>query len=216
VRLLPVPLDGVGVPDLGLVRILPELLARPSLSEQVPAPVELDLDVSQAPLIFRQLVGLTAVRLLLATKLVLLSDQVLNPIGDAVVVHVAIVARQGYDRRMPRSDALVDDIANELATWPGVHIERRADGAARVRYEHSTLGLLYPELGVAELPVLDPEHDELIDEGEAEPAGLTKDSTGVSHDVHGPSDVTAVLELFDRRYRDVRGEDEPYSSEDPE
>jgi hypothetical protein len=24
-----------------------------------------------------------------------------------------------------------------------------------------------------------------------------------------------VLELFDRRYRDVRGEDDPYSSQDP-
>jgi hypothetical protein len=117
---------------------------------------------------------------------------------------------------MSHSAALIDDIANELATWPGVRIERRADGAAQVRYEHSTLGLLYPERGVAELPVLDPEHDELIEEGEAEPAELTPDSSGVSHDVHGPADVTAVLDLFDRRYRDVRGEDDPYSSEDPE
>jgi hypothetical protein len=117
---------------------------------------------------------------------------------------------------MARSEALVDEIANELITWPGVRIERRDDGAALVSYEHATLGLLYPDLGVAELPVLDPEHDELIEEGEAEPAELTPDSSGVSHDVHGPSDVTAVLELFDRRYRDVRGEDDPYSSEDPE
>ena len=37
----------------------------------------------------------------------------------------------------------------------------------------------------------------------------------VRHAVHGPSDVTAVLELFDRRYRDVRGEEAPYSSQDP-
>jgi Family of unknown function (DUF5519) len=117
---------------------------------------------------------------------------------------------------MSHSPALIDEIANELATWPGVHLERRADGAAQVQYEHSTLGLLFPERGVAELPVLDPEHDELIEQGEAEPAELTPDSSGVSHDVHGPSDVTAVLELFDRRYRDVRGEDDPYSSEDPE
>jgi Family of unknown function (DUF5519) len=116
---------------------------------------------------------------------------------------------------MPHSEALIDEIANELATWPGIHIERSAEGAARVRYEHSTLGLLYPDRGVAELPVLDAEHDELIEEGDAEPAELTPDSSGVSHDVHGPADVTAVLELFDRRYRDVRGEDDPYSSEDP-
>jgi hypothetical protein len=75
--------------------------------------------------------------------------------------------------------------------------------------------VLYPEAGVAELPVLAVEHDELIEHGDAEPAEQTPDSTGVSHGVHGPSDVTAVLELFDRRYRDIRGEDEPYSSEDP-
>jgi hypothetical protein len=36
----------------------------------------------------------------------------------------------------------------------------------------------------------------------------------VSHVVEGPSDVTAVLELFDRRYRDLRGDDDAYSSQD--
>jgi hypothetical protein len=110
---------------------------------------------------------------------------------------------------------LVDEIANELDTWPGVKIGRRSDGAALVTYEGVELGVLFPDRGVAELPVLGPEHDELIEHGDAEPAGLTPDSAGVSHGIHGPSDVTAVLELFDRRYRDVRGEDEPYSSQDP-
>ncbi len=116
---------------------------------------------------------------------------------------------------MSRSRALVDEVANELATWPGVRIERRSDGAAQVLYERSQLGVLYPDRGVAEVRFLEPEHDELIEHGEGEPAQLTPESTGVSHDVHGPSDVTAVLELFDRRYRDVRGEADPYSSEDP-
>jgi Family of unknown function (DUF5519) len=111
--------------------------------------------------------------------------------------------------------AFVDEVANELATWPGVRIERRADGAATVWYEHSELGLLYPDRGVAELPVLDREHDLLIEHGDAEPAEETPDSAGVSHSIHGPADITEVLALFDRRYRDVRGEDEPYSSEDP-
>jgi Family of unknown function (DUF5519) len=113
---------------------------------------------------------------------------------------------------MAHSDALIDEIANELATWPGVRIERRADGAAVVSYEQSELGVLHPDRGAAELPVLDAEHDELVEHGDA---GPDPDSGGVSHDVHGPSDVTAVLQLFDRRYRDVRGEDDPYSSEDP-
>lgn len=117
-----------------------------------------------------------------------------------------------YDRAVSHDDALVDEVANELATWPGVRIERRADGAALVRYEHNELGVLYPDRGVAELPVPDREHDVLIEHGDAEP---DPDSGGVSHGIHGPSDVTEVLELFDRRYRDVRGQDDPYSSEDP-
>jgi hypothetical protein len=117
---------------------------------------------------------------------------------------------------VPDISAFVDEVANELATWPGVRISRRPDGAAVVTYEHSELGVLYPDGGVAELPVLDREHDTLIERGEAEPAELTVDSVGVSHSIRGPADVTATLELFDRRYRDVRGEGAPFSSEDPD
>jgi Family of unknown function (DUF5519) len=116
---------------------------------------------------------------------------------------------------VPDVSAFVDEVANELATWPGVRISRREDGAAIVSYEHSELGVLYPEQGVAELPVGDREHDLLIEHGEAEPAELTAESEGVSHSIRGPADITEVLELFDRRYRDVRGESDPYSSEDP-
>ena len=112
--------------------------------------------------------------------------------------------------------AFADEIANELATWPGVRIDRRADGAAVVLYEHNELGVLYPHRGLAELPVLGQERDELVEHGDAEPAELAlPDDVGVSHDLRGPSDETEVLELFDRRYRDVRGEGEPYTSEDP-
>jgi hypothetical protein len=114
-----------------------------------------------------------------------------------------------------RPDAIVDEVASELDTWPGVRVERRSDGAAAVRYRQVELGVLYPDRGVAELPFLEPEHDELIDRGDAEPAVQTPDSRGVSHSLRGPADVTAVLELFDRRYRDVRGEDDPFSSQDP-
>jgi hypothetical protein len=112
--------------------------------------------------------------------------------------------------------AFVYEIANELVTWPGVRVDRRADGAAVVLYEHNELGVLYPDRGLAELPVLGRERDELVEHGDAEPAELAlPDEVGVSHDLRGPSDVTEVLELFDRRYRDVRGEDAPYTSEDP-
>ena len=82
-----------------------------------------------------------------------------------------------------------------------------------VRYEDSEVGVLRPDTGTAELPVLDREHDVLIEHGDAEPAEA---GAGVSHAIHGPSDVTAVLELFDRRYRTLRGDADPYSSEDPD
>jgi Family of unknown function (DUF5519) len=121
-----------------------------------------------------------------------------------------------YDRFVPDVSAFVDEVANELATWPGVRIDRRADGAATVRYEQNELGVLYPKRGVAELPVLEREHDVLVEHGDAEPAEQTPGSVGVSHSIHGPADITEVLELFDRRYRDVRGEDDPYSSQDPD
>ena len=126
-----------------------------------------------------------------------------------------VAATDGYDRLMPHAAALVDEIANELDTWPGVHIERRADGAAVIRYERLELGVLDRDRGVAELRFSHPVHGELIERGDAEAADPTPDSDVVRHDIEGPSDVTAVLELFDRRYRDLRGEDEPYSSEDP-
>ena len=42
-----------------------------------------------------------------------------------------------YDQSVPDVSAFVDEVANELATWPGVRIERRADGAAIVNYEQS-------------------------------------------------------------------------------
>jgi hypothetical protein len=111
--------------------------------------------------------------------------------------------------------ALVDEIANELDSWPGVRIERRSEATALVFYERLELGALDRDSGTVELRVSPSERDELVEHGDAAPADSTRDSEVVSHSVNGPSDVTAVLELFDRRYRDLRGEDDPYSSQDP-
>lgn len=116
-------------------------------------------------------------------------------------------------RLMSRATALVDEIASELATWPGVHIERLSENSALVRYEQQELGVLDRERDVAELRFSDRERDELVEHGDAEPSDALPE--GVSHGVHGPADITAVLGLFDRRYRDLRGEDDPYSSQDP-
>ena len=111
---------------------------------------------------------------------------------------------------------LVDEIANELDTWPGVSIERRSQSVAVVRHEHAELGVLDRDAGVATLPASPLERDELVEHGDAEPAVPVLEGETVGHDVRGPSDVAAVLDLFDRRYRDVRGEDDPYSSQDPD
>jgi hypothetical protein len=124
------------------------------------------------------------------------------------------VIRERYDRHVSRAAALVDEIANELDSWPGVRLERRSDGAAVARYERLELGVLDRARGVVEVHVSRAEHDELVEHGDAEAADPAPDSRTVSHGVEGPSDVSAALELFDRRYRDLRGEDEPYSSQD--
>jgi hypothetical protein len=115
---------------------------------------------------------------------------------------------------MSHAAALVDEIANELDTWPGVSVERRSASVAVARYEQYELGVLDRDRGVVELNFWQPEAQELIERGDAEPADPAPDSEVVTHDVEGPSDVTAALELLDRRYRDLRGEGEPYSSED--
>jgi hypothetical protein len=114
------------------------------------------------------------------------------------------------------SEALVDEVAEELDTWPGVRLERRSRSSVVVSYDEVELGVLDRERGVAELFFAYPERDEILERGEALPAEEADDGENVSHDVRGPSDVSAVLELFDRRYRDVRGEDDPYSSSDAE
>lgn len=113
------------------------------------------------------------------------------------------------------SAPFVDEIANELDTWPGVRIERPSAGVALVFYEQLELGSLDRDSGTVELRFSRPKRDELVAHGDAEPAASMPDSDEVTHSVNGPSDVTAVLELFDRRYRDLRGEDDPYSSQDP-
>jgi hypothetical protein len=69
--------------------------------------------------------------------------------------------------------ALVDEIANVLDGWPGVRIERRSDGAALVRYGQMELGVLGRDRGVVHLLFSRPEHDQLVEHGDAEPADST-------------------------------------------
>jgi hypothetical protein len=57
----------------------------------------------------------------------------------------------GCDRPVSHAAALVDEIANELDTWPGVHIERLSEQSALVRYQELELGFLDRDRGIAEL-----------------------------------------------------------------
>ena|SRR5437588_6036236 len=116
---------------------------------------------------------------------------------------------------MPHAADLVDELANELDSWPGVRIVNAGPDEARVLYEQIEFGILHRERGVAELRVSHPEHEELVEGERAGPADDDPASNWVSHELEGPSDLTAVIGLFDRRYRDLRGEDEPFSSADP-
>jgi hypothetical protein len=115
---------------------------------------------------------------------------------------------------VPGASAFIDEIVSELDTWPGVRAERRSEDLIVVRYKDLDLGELDRGSGVAGLHFSPGERDELVEHGDAEPAYPTERSENVSHDVRGPSDVEAVLELFRRRYRDLRGEDDPFSSPD--
>ena len=112
------------------------------------------------------------------------------------------VIAERYDRPMSHSAALVDEIANELGSWPGVRIERRPRSPAVVYYEDVELGVLDRDGGVVELRFSSPERDMLVEHGDAEPAAPLHDHENVSHALRGPADLTAVLELFDRSSRD--------------
>jgi hypothetical protein len=120
-----------------------------------------------------------------------------------------------YHRPVSGAAALIDEIVNELDSWPGVHAERRSQDLIVVHYEHLDLGALDRNSGVAELHFSPAERDELVEHGDAEPTYPSHNAANVRHDVRGPADVEAVLALFRRRYSDLRGEDDPYSSQDP-
>jgi hypothetical protein len=117
---------------------------------------------------------------------------------------------------VPGAAAFIDELVSELETWPGVNIDRPSVESFVVSYGTLELGVLDRARGVAELHFSSAERDSLVEHGEAAPAEPIHHRENVSHEVRGPSDITAVLELFDRRYRDVRGEDDPYSSRDPD
>ena len=81
-----VVLHGAGVPDRGLVRVLPELAPCPALPEQVPALVQLDLDTGEVGVL--DLAGDLAGAQPLP-EVVLLLDEALDVGLDVLVAHAA-------------------------------------------------------------------------------------------------------------------------------
>ena len=104
-ELLQVALYGVGIADLRLVGILPDLRPRSSLPKEIPAAIKLDLHRPQPLLVCLQQLFVFAVALFAVAKLVLLVDEALDPRRDALVAHELIlvrVARRAGDDSLSR------------------------------------------------------------------------------------------------------------------
>jgi hypothetical protein len=84
-ELLPVSLDRIGVANVSLVWVRARVALRATLSEQIPAAVELDLHIAKSLLIGFE--GFVVVGLLAGAKLVLFGDEALDPVGDGFVAH---------------------------------------------------------------------------------------------------------------------------------
>jgi hypothetical protein len=96
-RLPLVALDGPSIADLRGVRVLPELALRLPLAKEVPALVQLDLQLAQASLLVR---GRDAVRRQPVSQHVLLVDEVGDALPNAAVGHArqATPGRQETER----------------------------------------------------------------------------------------------------------------------
>src|SRR4029453_15049034 len=81
-------LDGAGIADLGIGLVLAELPPGPSLAQQVPALVELDLDARELGVLDlrRDVAGTDP-----PAQLVLLLDQTLDAALDVLVAHAVTV-----------------------------------------------------------------------------------------------------------------------------
>jgi hypothetical protein len=85
---------------VGDVGVLPELLARAPLAQQVPQPVELDVDLAQA----RALAGLH--RTALVEQAVLLGHQAFDALVQLLIVHAAPVPARAAINPRPRPGTL--------------------------------------------------------------------------------------------------------------
>jgi hypothetical protein len=137
--LLPVLLDGVRVADVCFVRILTGLAPGAPLAEQVPAPVELDRHLVQAPAVVGQGVDARGVVLLARDQLMLLLDQRLDPVQHRLVVDHELDPIASWDTRRTMDLELVNfDHPTEVRTFEKGRFELYAVGPTtlgRATYE---------------------------------------------------------------------------------
>ncbi|HYY20508.1 MAG TPA: hypothetical protein VE780_01395 [Thermoleophilaceae bacterium] len=86
-RLLQIPLDGPGVAHLSGVGVGAGVTEGATLTQEVPAAVELDFDGVQSLAVGLQGVVRVAVGLLAPTKIMLLGYKAFDPARDALVAH---------------------------------------------------------------------------------------------------------------------------------
>ncbi len=92
-----------------------------------------------------------------------------------------------------------EQIAQELARWPGVTSAPHRFGGIEFRLNHREIGHLHGDR-LADLPFPMRIRNELVAAGRASPHHILPASGWVSVWVRGPDDVPAVLELFRMNY----------------
>src|SRR5690348_16735988 len=90
-RLLQVALDGAGVAHVRVVGVAARVAQRAALAEQIPAAVQLDLHRAQPLLVGLERLRVEVVGLLALAQVVLLGDEALDPVRDALVAHGRIL-----------------------------------------------------------------------------------------------------------------------------
>jgi hypothetical protein len=93
-HLLKIPLDGVPVAEVCVLRVLPGLAERPSLAQQIPTAIELERDLFESLAIGGDDVVIGCVALLTLVQQSLLLDERLDVIGEEPVVDPEMIHAQ--------------------------------------------------------------------------------------------------------------------------
>jgi hypothetical protein len=96
-------------------------------------------------------------------------------------------------------EKLHDAIAREVASWPGVSVERHRFGGTEFRLGRRELGHLHGSR-LADLPFPLLVRNDLVESGRAEAHHVFPDSGWVTYRMRDPEDVPRVVALFRLNY----------------